>query len=151
MLQLRFALRSLPLVLAGAVSAVWAADPVVKAVDYRQGVMNVYAYNVTSMGDMVKGKAEFDAAAFARHAKDLAAAAGLDVLGGFPEDSINEDSDASETIWLDWDQFQERHKALEEQSAKLAEVAAGGDEAVMKEQFGATAKTCKGCHDDFKN
>ena len=34
---------------------------------------------------------------------------------------------------------------------KLAEVAAGGDEAAMKEQFGKTAKTCKGCHDDFKN
>jgi cytochrome c556 len=141
----------LPLALACAASSVHAADPVEKAVDYRQGLMNVYAYNVTSMGDMVKGKAEFEAAAFARYAKDLAAAAGLDVLGGFPEESVNEDSDASEAIWLDWDQFRERLEALREQSAKLAEVAAGGDEAAMKEQFGATAKTCKGCHDDFKN
>jgi cytochrome c556 len=30
-------------------------------------------------------------------------------------------------------------------------VAAGGEEAAMKEQFGKTAKTCKGCHDDFKD
>jgi cytochrome c556 len=128
----------------------WAGDPVEKAVDYRQGVMNVYAWNVTSMGDMVKGKVPFDAAAFARHAKDLAAAAELELMAGFPEDSINDDSDASDTIWLDWEKFQEKHGVLREQSAKLAEVAAGGDEDAMKTQFGKTAKTCKGCHDDFK-
>ena len=90
-------------------------------------------------------------AVFARHANDLAAAARLEVMAAFPEDSINEDSDASDTIWLDWDKFQEKNQALRDQSAKLAEVAAGGDEVAMKEQFGATAKTCKGCHDDFKN
>jgi len=144
-----------PLFFAFSATGIQAADSAEKvaarAVDYRQGVMNVYAYNVTSMGEMVKGKTEFDASAFARHAKDLAAAAGLDVLAGFPEDSLNDDSDASESIWLDWDKFQEKHKALQEQSAKLAEVAAGGDEAAMKEQFAQTGKTCKGCHDDFKN
>ena len=134
-----------------AATAVHAADPVEKAVDYRQGLMNVYAWNVTSMGDMVKGKTEFDAAVFARHAKDLAAAAQLEVMAAFPEDSVNEDSDASDTIWLDLDKFQEKSQALRDQSAKLAEAAAGGDEVAMKEQFGATAKTCKGCHDDFKN
>lgn len=149
MIKLRYFL--VPLAAALSVPGARAGDAVEKAVDYRQGVMNVYAYNVTSMGDMVKGKTEFDAAAFARHAKDLSAASGLDVLAGFPEDSLNDESDASDTIWLDWDRFGEKHKALQEQSAKLAEVAAGGDEAAMKEQFGATAKTCKGCHDDFKN
>jgi cytochrome c556 len=82
-----------PLTLALCAASVQAGD-VEKAVDYRQGVMNVFAYNVTSMGDMVKGKTAFDAAAFGRHAKDLAAAAQLDVLAGFPEDSINDESDA---------------------------------------------------------
>ena len=122
-----------------------------KAVDYRQGVMNVYAWNLTTMGDMVKGKTDFDAAVFAGHAKDLAAAAQLELMSAFPEDSITDESDASETIWLDWDKFQNKHKSLREQSAKLADVTAAGDEAAMKEQFGAAAKTCKGCHDDFKN
>jgi cytochrome c556 len=149
MTKLRYFL--VPLALSFATSGVRADDAVEKAVDYRQGVMNVYAFNVTSMGDMVKGEANFDAAAFARHAKDLASAARLDVLAGFPEDSINDESDASDTIWLDWDKFQEKHKALQEQSGALDEVAAGGDEAAMKEQFGKTARTCKGCHDDFKN
>ena len=122
-----------------------------KAVDYRQGLMNVYAWNVTTMKDMVKGDVAFDAAAFARHAKDLAAAAQLELMAAFPEDSINDESDATDAIWLDWEKFQDRHKDLQEASGKLAQAAAGGDEAAMKEQFGATAKTCKGCHDDFKN
>ena len=134
--------------LAGGVQA---SDPVQKAVDYRQALMNVYAWNATSMGDMVKGKAPFDAAVFARHARDLAAAAELQFLVAFPEDSINENSDATDAIWLDWQKFQDKHKALREQSAKLAEIAAGDDEVAMKEQFGATSKTCTSCHDDFKD
>jgi cytochrome c556 len=132
-------------------TAVQAADPVQMAVEYRQALMNVYAWNLTSIRQMVKGDAPFDAAVFARHAKDLAAAAQLETLAAFPEDSINDESDAREEIWLDFARFQERHQALREQSAKLAEVAAGGDEAAMKAQFGETGKTCKGCHDDFKN
>jgi len=149
MLNSRTTLLSLTLVACS--TCLQAGDPVEKVVDYRQGLMNVYAYNATSMGDMVKGKTDFDATAFARYAKDLAAAARLDLLSGFPEDSVNEQSDASDAIWLDWEKFQERYKALREQSAKLAEVTAGGDEPSMKEQFGATAKICKGCHDDFRD
>jgi cytochrome c556 len=131
--------------------ALAAQDAVEKAVEYRHGLMEVFAYNAGSMGDMVKGKTQFQVASFARHAKDLSAAAGLDLLAGFPADSVSEESDASSTIWLDWNRFQEKYKALQLESAKLAEVAAGGDEAAMKEQFGKTARTCKGCHDDFKN
>lgn len=127
------------------------ADDIEKAVEYRHGIMNVYAYNLTSMRDMVKGKTEFDSTAFTRHARDLAAAAGLDLLAGFPEDSLNDESDASDTIWLDWEQFQKNYQALQEQSAKLAEAASKGDGAAITEQFGVTARTCKACHDDFKN
>jgi len=127
------------------------ADDVEKAVDYRQGLMNVYAHNLTPMGDMVKGKTAFDPAAFARYAEDLATAARLDLLAGFPEDSSDDESDASDTIWLDWDKFQKKYEALKAQSAQLRKVAAGGDKAAMKKQFSKTAKTCKRCHDDFKN
>jgi cytochrome c556 len=33
---------------------------------------------------------------------------------------------------------------------ELAKVAATGDAAAVKEQFGKLSKTCKACHDDFK-
>jgi cytochrome c556 len=32
----------------------------------------------------------------------------------------------------------------------MAKVAATGDAAAVKEQFGRLAKTCDNCHDDFK-
>jgi cytochrome c556 len=32
----------------------------------------------------------------------------------------------------------------------MAKVAAAGDAAATKEQFGKLSATCKGCHDDFK-
>lgn len=121
------------------------------AVDFRQGVMNVYAWNLNNLRDMVRGDVLFDTAAFQTHAADLATAARLDVTKGFPEDSITDESDARDEIWLNWSAFLEKREALKEQSAKLVEVSATGDEAAMKEQFGATARTCKGCHDDFKN
>lgn len=136
------------LLVGGAAQAGSAAEA---AVDYRQGVMNVYSWNVTAMRRMARGDTPFDLAAFQSHAKDLAAAAGLNVLKGFPEDSVTDDSDARDEIWLNWGTFEERHAALKEQAAKLVEVAATGDEAAIKEQFGKTAGTCKGCHDDFKN
>lgn len=127
------------------------AGGVEETVEYRQGLREVFRHNVSSMGDLVKGKIEFDEAVFSRNAIDLAAAAQLDVLAGFPEDSLSDESDTSDTIGLDWEKFQEKFKGLREQSAKLAEAAAGGDEAAMKDQFGTTAKTCKGCHDDFND
>lgn len=136
------------LLVGGAAQAESAAEA---AVDFRQGVMNVYAWNITAMRRMARGDAPFDVAAFQGYANDLSATAGLDVLKGFPEDSITDESDARDEIWLDWETFVERHGALKEQAAKLAEVAAAGDEAAIKEQFGKTAGTCKGCHDDFKN
>jgi cytochrome c556 len=121
------------------------------AVEFRQAVMNVYAWNVNRMRDMVRGDVPFDAAAFQSHAADLAAAANMDVAKGFPEDSITDESDARDEIWLNWDGFLTARDAMKDAAGKLAEAAASGDEAAMKEQFGAVGRTCKGCHDDFRN
>lgn len=131
-------------------SAALAGD-VEDAVDYRQGVMNVFSWNLEHMGAMVKGEAPFDAGAFKGHATDLAAASRLDVLKGFPEDSVDDDSDALDEIWLKWSDFEAKLQDLREQSAKLAEVAAGGDEAAMKAQFDETRGTCKACHKAYKD
>ena len=46
-----------------------------KAIDYRNSVMTVLKWNIGPMGKMVKGEMPYDEAAFARHAKDLAAVA----------------------------------------------------------------------------
>ena len=120
------------------------------AIDYRSAVMTVFRWNIKPMGAMMKGEIPYDGAAFARRAKDLATAASVDLMSGFPEESEEGETDAKPEVWMDWDDFQGKFKDLQEQSAKLAEVAAEGDEKAVKEQFGATADTCKACHKKFK-
>lgn len=40
--------------------------------------------------------------------------------------------------------------AFVKEANEMAKVAANGDMAVVKEQFGKLGASCKGCHDDFK-
>ena len=126
------------------------ADPKKEAIEYRQSVMKIVGWNFKPMGAMVKGERPFDAKAFAAHAKDLAAVSSVSILAGFPEDTDGKGSKAKPEIWMKWDDFEEKMGAMKREVAKLGEVAAGGDEGAMKKQFGAAAKTCKGCHDDYK-
>jgi cytochrome c556 len=135
--------------LAAAVSSVQAAK-VEDAVYYRQGVMNVFSWNAGQMAAMAKGEVPFDLAAFQGYAADLATAAALDILPGFPEDSATEDSDAKDEIWLNWSDFEAKLKNLRTESARLTEVAKGGDEAAIKTQLDVTRRACKACHDDYK-
>lgn len=137
------------LALATAVASVQAAK-VEDAVYYRQGVMNVFSWNAGQMAAMAKGDVPFDLAAFQGYAADLAAAASLNLLPGFPEDSATDESDAKDEIWLNWSDFEARLQDLRTESAKLVEVAKGGDEAALKTQLDATRRACKACHDDYK-
>lgn len=132
-------------------TAVYADKSVEQAVEYRQAVMNVVGWNFKHMGAMVKGKTAFEQAAFAAYANELQAAAGLNLLSGFPEDSDDSDETAAKTeIWMDWEDFQQKLKDFRQQAGTLAKVAAAGDEEAIKKQFGETAKTCKACHKAYK-
>jgi cytochrome c556 len=141
---------AVPLLLCAAAVATPIATRADDVIEYRQGVMTVFSWNLSAMGSMVKGETPFDPAAFKGYATDLATAASLNVLKGFPEDSLSDDSDAKEDIWLNWADFEARYKALKEAAAKLSEVAATGEEAAMRAQFKEAASACKACHRDFK-
>lgn len=41
--------------------------------------------------------------------------------------------------------------AFNKEANELAKIAAGGDVAAVKAQFGKVGQTCKGCHDEFRN
>jgi cytochrome c556 len=120
------------------------------AVYYREGVMNVFSWNAGQMAAMVKGEVPFDRTAFQGFAADLASAAALNILPGFPEGSTSDDSDARDEIWLNWSDFESKLQKLRTESAKLVKVAEDGDEAAIKAQLDATRRTCKSCHDDYK-
>lgn len=121
-----------------------------RAIEYRQGLMEVFKWNLSAMGEVIKGEAPFDKISFERHARDLASATQLDLLRGFPEDSLSDESDAKDEIWLQWQEFGAKLRALQEQGSKLAAVAATGDLEQIRPQFQDTAATCKGCHKEFR-
>jgi cytochrome c556 len=126
------------------------ADSHSKAIDYRSSVMTVFKWNMGPMGDMVDGEIPYDKETFARHARDLAAAAHLDLLAGFPEGSDEGETDALPDIWLDWAGFQEKYQALKRATAELSD-AAGGDLEAVKPKVATVGKACKSCHRAFKD
>jgi len=53
-------------------------------------------------------------------------------------------------LWEKMDDVKAKAEANQKETKALAEIAKTGDEKAIKEQFGKTAKTCKACHDDYR-
>lgn len=120
-------------------------------IHYRQGAYAVLGWNFGPMAQMVRGKAPWDAAEFARRAERVAFIA-PQLLEGFAEGSDKgSTTDAKPEIWKNMDDFKAKMDELVKQSKLLADVAKGGDEAKMKEQFKQTAGACKACHEKYRS
>lgn len=120
------------------------------AIDFRESIMTTFKWYMGPMGAMTKGKIPFDSALFKSRADGLVNATRLDLAEGYPEGSVS-DSEAKPEIWENWDQFLGKIESLREEAAKLQQVAATGDEAAMKAQFGKTGKVCGSCHKQFRS
>jgi len=106
------------------------------------------------MGDMVKGKQKFNADEFSRRAANLAALSKMP-LEGFVAGSYNGtysgSTDALPAIEKDWETFAGIMSDFETNAAALAEAASAGDMDAIRPAFMSVAKTCKSCHDKFKD
>ena len=123
-----------------------------RQIEYRQSLMNVFAWNLKPMGAMVQGKAPFDARAFSRYANELAVASGLDLLSGFPEDSdTGEETDALAEIWLDFADFTQKFEDLRAAARSLDKAAQNSDESSRKAAFEKVGKSCEACHETYRN
>lgn len=119
------------------------------AVKFRRGGYTMVGWYYGPLYRMAKGEMPYDKALFARNAEYVA------FLSKLPKDGFIPGSDSGETkakaeIWSKADKFKEVNDRFENEFAKLAEVAKGGNLDAIKEQFGKAQKTCKACHDDFK-
>jgi len=121
-----------------------------EVIEYRQSVMTMIGWNFSPLGAMAKGKIPFDAKQFAQHAERIALLA-PQALEGFAKGSDKgHETDAKADIWTHFEDFQSKLNDLVNESKALSEVAKGGDEAKMKEQYKKLAGTCKACHDKYK-
>ena len=135
-----------------AASAVYAKfNKAQDAIRYRQAVMVLIGQHFGSMGQVVKGEQPYDQTSFAEET------AILEMLSKMPWDAfLYPESDRGQTklkskALKNKDEFMQAARKLENETAKLAAAAKTGDLNAIKAEFGAAAKTCKGCHGEFKS
>jgi cytochrome c556 len=120
------------------------------AVKYRQAAFTVMGKHFASLGAMASGKAPFDAAKAQADASVVAAVSALPWSGFGPETETIK-SDAKMEVWLEKTAFDQGAQRLTAATAELAKAAQTGNLDQIKQAFGATAKTCKACHDSYRD
>ena len=117
----------------------------------RQSYFAIVGMTFGPMGDMVKGKIEWNDAQFAAWADDLASVSKVSVERGFAPGSEKGKTRAKPAIWENTDDFEQKLANFRSEAAALAEAANAGDKAATVEQFKQTGDTCKACHDNYKS
>ena len=122
------------------------------AIQYRKSVMGTVGANMKGAALIVQGKVDFKDNLVA-HAHAMAEAAKL-APAAFKENTDGkggEKTTANSKVWSDWAKFEGGLKALQAEAAKLVTAAEGGDMGAIGAQLGELGKTCKGCHDNFRD
>lgn len=130
-----------------------AKDPNVKAIKARQGVMQLRAFNAGPLFGMAKGKMDYNADLASTLANNLVLLSQMDHGRQWPKGSDNDayfgKTEALPEIWSTYPEVKEKGKAYTKAVTELAAVAGNGVDA-LKKKIGALGKSCKGCHDDFR-
>ena len=128
-------------------------DPNEKAIKARQGEMQLRSFNAGPLFGMAKGKIEYDAELAAKLAGNLKLMLDLDMGRAWPGGSDNANYPGKTTalpkIWETYPEISEYGKRYKEAVNNLAAVAGNGQDA-LKSAIGPLGKSCKGCHDDFR-
>lgn len=122
-----------------------------EAIKYRQSGLFMMGQHFGRIGAMVQGKVPFDAKAAQENADIVAQLAHLPWAGFGPGTDKGAPTKAKPEIWSEMAKFQEKEKALIENSAKLAAAGKTGNLDQIKAAFGDTANSCKACHDAYRN
>lgn len=120
------------------------------AVKYRKAAFQVMAAHFGRIGAMANGRVPFDGAAAAANAEVVAFVANLPFAGFVEGTSGSDKGQPKPNVWTERAKFDAGAKKLQEEAAKLAMAAKANNLDALKAAFGATAGTCKACHDDFR-
>ena len=128
-------------------------DPDEAAAHTRHALMEVMAWTVGPAGDMATGKAPYDQARAATHAKRLVVLG--EMIGeAFARDTsgkeLDRDTEARDEIWQNPDDFAEKAAAMVA-AAEAYTAATADSEAAARKAFVKLGGTCKGCHEEYKD
>jgi cytochrome c556 len=122
-----------------------------RAVETRQSVLHLMAWNMAPLGAMARGRMDFDAERVETNAGRLVALTQM-LSDAFAADTRNNqvETEALDVIWEQPEDFAVKVEASIEASKRLLDIAATGDEGAMREAIGNLGSTCGSCHDDFR-
>ncbi len=123
------------------------------AVGARKAHMQLYAFNLGTLGAMAKGEVEYDAGAASAAASNLASLAALNQMAywtpGTSSDDLPDESRALPAIWEEGSKAGEIGASFAEAAAALAAVAGDGKDA-MAGAIGPVGKGCGDCHKAYR-
>lgn len=117
-------------------------------VQYRQKVMQSQGANMGAIGDILKNQLPYQNN-IAFHARGIEVSSKV-IPEAFKKEIPEGKTDAKPEIWQDWDKFTAAAEALEQESAKLVEVAQSGDMEAIKAQVKKVGDACGDCHKPFR-
>jgi len=123
-------------------------------IKYRQSGYTFMGWNMGKIKANLDGTVPFDKAQVQAAANVIAAVANSG-MGALYAPGTDQGTGWKETrlkpeFFQKMDEVKEVGGNFVKQANKLAEVAATGDEAAIKAQFGETGKSCKACHEKFR-
>jgi cytochrome c556 len=123
------------------------------AIKYRQSAYGFAAWNMTKLKQQLDAK-DFnkDEAIKAANAIQTVANSGMGALyvPGSDKGVGFKETRAKAEIFTDKEGVGKVAMAFNKEANELAKVAATGDAAALKVQFGKVAEACKGCHEKFR-
>ncbi len=130
---------------------VLAVDEPENVIKYRQAVMKAIGGHTAAIVGVLTGEVSFMShiAAHARSINEMSKFIPGIFPGGSGQDAYP-NTRALPTIWNDWAKFEAAAKAVQAESAKLAEVAQGSDLRAIGAQVQNLAKACGSCHKSFR-
>jgi len=121
-------------------------------IKWRQSTMQVLGWNMARVKANIDGSYNKDQVIQAANLIQAVGNGGLGSLfpAGTEKGSGWRDTQVKPEFFTDGDKVREVAGAFNKEANELAKVAATGDAAAVKAQFGKVGQACKGCHDKFR-
>jgi cytochrome c556 len=117
-------------------------------IKYRHAVMESLAANIEALSLIAFNKVD-TTDLYQSHADALAAGT-AELQNLFPAGTGEGDTHALPAVWENPDDFMAAAAASKDAFAKLRDAVAGGDNKAIMDAFAVAGKSCKGCHEKFR-
>lgn len=121
------------------------------SIAYRQAAFQLIRHNMADIAGMLKGEINYDSARLNKRATALATLTTLPWEAFSVPGTGQGGGDAKAEIWQNLQDFQSRGQKLASDAQALKTAADSGEQAEVRKAFGAFARNCKACHDEYKN